>query len=131
MRGILIKPILLIACAFSIATPATALGLGDLAKTVLSKSSVLKKGEEKCGTSLGLTKDDLIAITLARSAVEQALPLSQFVALDQATQAEATSASTAPTFCNETKKKKSGLMSAMSKAGKAILKKKALGSLGL
>jgi len=131
MRKTLIRQIVIVAFSVGAASPAAALGLGDLAKTVLGKSSVLKKGEEKCGRALGLTNEDSLAITLARSAVEQSLPLSQFIALDQATQAEAANASNAPTFCNETKKKKSGLMKAMSKAGKSILKKKALGSLGL
>jgi antitoxin component of RelBE/YafQ-DinJ toxin-antitoxin module len=127
MRNILIAAT---ACAVA-ATPATALGIGDLAKVVLGGNSVLKKGEQKCGTSLGLTKDDSLAMTFARSAVEQALPISQFTALDKAAEAEATSAATAPTFCNETKKKKSGLMKSITKAGKSILKQKALGGLGL
>jgi antitoxin component of RelBE/YafQ-DinJ toxin-antitoxin module len=120
------------ATAFAlIATPAVALGIGDLAKVVLGNSSVLKKGEEKCGTSLGLTKNDSLAMTFARSAVEQSLPISQFLALDKASQVDAATTSAAPTFCNETKKKKSGLMKAMTKAGKSILKQKALGGLGL
>jgi antitoxin component of RelBE/YafQ-DinJ toxin-antitoxin module len=127
MRKILIAAT---ACALA-ATPAAALGIGDLAKVVLGNSSVLKKGEEKCGSSLGLTKNDSLAMTLARSAVEQSLPISQFLALDKATQVDATTSANAPTFCNETKKKKSGLMKAMSKAGKSILKQKALGGLGL
>jgi antitoxin component of RelBE/YafQ-DinJ toxin-antitoxin module len=127
MRNILIAAT---ACAVA-ATPATALGIGDLAKVVLGGNSVLKKGEQKCGTSLGLTKDDSLAMTFARSAVEQALPISQFTALDKAAETEATSAATAPTFCNETKKKKSGLMKSITKAGKSILKQKALGGLGL
>jgi antitoxin component of RelBE/YafQ-DinJ toxin-antitoxin module len=120
------------ATAFAlIATPAVALGIGDLAKVVLGNSSVLKKGEEKCGTSLGLTKNDSLAMTFARSAVEQSLPISQFLALDKASQVDAATTSATPTFCNETKKKKSGLMKAMTKAGKSILKQKALGGLGL
>jgi antitoxin component of RelBE/YafQ-DinJ toxin-antitoxin module len=127
MRNILIAAT---ACAVA-ATPATALGIGDLAKVVLGGNSVLKKGEQKCGTSLGITKNDSLAMTFARSAVEQALPISQFTALDKAAEADATSASTAPTFCNETKKKKSGLMKSITKAGKSILKQKALGGLGL
>jgi antitoxin component of RelBE/YafQ-DinJ toxin-antitoxin module len=127
MRNILIAAT---ACAV-VATPATALGIGDLAKVVLGGNSVLKKGEQKCGTSLGLTKDDSLAMTFARSAVEQALPISQFTTLDKAAEADATNAATAPTFCNETKKKKSGLMKSITKAGKSILKQKALGGLGL
>lgn len=127
MRKILIAAT---ACGL-VVTPAAALGLGDLAKVVLGGNSVLKKGEQKCGTSLGLTKDDSLAMTFARAAVERSLPISQFTALDKSTEAEATSASTAPTFCNETKKKKSGMMKAITKAGKSILKQKALGGLGL
>ena len=115
----------------AIAAPAAALGIGDLAKVVLGGSSVLKKGEEKCGTSLGLTKDDSLAITLARGAVEKALPISDFVSLDKAAEADASKSSTAPTFCNETKAKKPGMMKAIAKAGKAIFKSGALGKLGL
>jgi antitoxin component of RelBE/YafQ-DinJ toxin-antitoxin module len=131
MRKILIGYGAAVAASALLATPAAALGIGDLAKVVLGNSSVLKKGEEKCGTSLGLTKNDSLAMTFARSAVEQSLPISQFLALDKASQVDAATTSVAPTFCNETKKKKSGLMKAMTKAGKSILKQKALGGLGL
>lgn len=120
-----------VAMAFGLAAPATAVGIGDLAKVVLSGSSILKKAEEKCGNSLGLTREDSLALTLARSAVEQTLPLSQLTALDKASQSEAETAAKETGFCPETKKKKSGLMKRISKAGKAILKKKALGGLGL
>lgn len=112
-------------------TPASAVGLGDLAKVVLDNGSVLKKGEEKCGTSFGLSKSDSLAITAARSAVEQALPISQFVSLDKASQVDATTSANDPTFCAKTKKKKSRLVKAMTKAGKSIIKQKALGGFGL
>lgn len=121
----------IMAIMICISTPVQAVGVGDLAKVVLGGASVLKKGEEKCGAALGLTRDDSLAITLARSAVEQTLPLSQLTTLDNAAKAEAAAAANNPTFCPETKKKKSGLMKAISKAGKSILKKKALGGLGL
>jgi antitoxin component of RelBE/YafQ-DinJ toxin-antitoxin module len=131
MRKILIGYSVAAAAFVLAAAPAAALGIGDLAKVVLGNSSVLKKGEEKCGASLGVTKNDSLAMTLARSAVEQSLPISQFLALDKASQVDATTTAATPTFCNETKKKKSGLMKAMTKAGKSILKQKALGGLGL
>ncbi len=131
MRKILIGYSVAVAAFGLVATPAAALGIGDLAKVVLGNSSVVKKGEEKCGSSLGVTKEDSLAMTLARGAVEQSLPISEFLALDKATQVDATTAANTPTFCNETKKKKSGLMKAMSKAGKSILRQKALGGLGL
>jgi antitoxin component of RelBE/YafQ-DinJ toxin-antitoxin module len=132
MRNILIgRGIGAAALALMITTPAAALGLGDLAKVVLGGNSVLKKGEQKCGSSLGLTKDDSLAMTFARAAVERSLPISQFSALDKSAEADATSAANAPTFCNETKKKKSGMMKAITKAGKSILKQKAFGGLGL
>lgn len=120
-----------IALAVIVATPATALGIGDLAKIVLGNSSVLKKGQEKCGQTLGLTNDDSLAMTLARAAVEKALPISQFTALDNAANTSATTAAQTPTFCNETKVQKPSMMKTIAKAGKAILKARALGGLGL
>lgn len=121
----------LVATAISLSTPALAVSIGDLAKTVLGGTSILKKGEEKCGASIGLTREDSLALTLARSAVEQTVPLTQLTALDKAAQSEAEIAAATSTFCQDTKKKKSGLMKSVSKAGKMILKKKALGGLGL
>ena len=133
--GVYMRKILISSAAISIglmlSVPAHALGMGDLAKVVLGGSSVLKKGEEKCGSSLGLTKDESLAITFARAAAEQALPLSQFTYLDKSADDEAASVATTPTFCNETKAKKSGMMNAIKKAGAAILKRKALGGLGI
>jgi antitoxin component of RelBE/YafQ-DinJ toxin-antitoxin module len=131
MRIILIGHCIVMASALAIATPASALGLGDLAKVVLGGNSVLKKGEQKCGSSLGLTKDDSLAMTFARAAVERSLPISEFTALDKSAEVDAANASNAPAFCNETKKKKSGMMKAITKAGKSIIKQKALGGLGI
>jgi antitoxin component of RelBE/YafQ-DinJ toxin-antitoxin module len=109
------------------AVPAQAVGLGDLAKVVLGGGSVLKKGQEKCGSSLGLTQNDSLAIAFARAAAERALPVSQFNILDQAADADAAKQAQATTFCPETKKKKSGLMKAIKKAGKSILTARVLG----
>jgi hypothetical protein len=116
----------------SVATaPAQALGVADLAKTVLGGSSVLKKGEEKCGQSIGITKRDSLAITYARGVVEQTLPISQFVALDQLATTDAATAAQNDSFCKETVAKKPSMMKTIVKAGKAILKARALGNLGL
>ncbi len=117
------------AAAVLAAAPAHAVGLGDLAKVVLGGSSVLKKGAEKCGTSLGLTQKDDLALTFARSAAEQALPLSEFTALDTATKAEADTSATSPTFCADTAKKKTGIISKVKKAGQDLLKKRLLGGI--
>ena len=65
MRKILIKYSVAVTAFALLTTPAAALGIGDLAKVVLGNGSVLKKGEEKCGTSLGLTKKDSLAMTFA------------------------------------------------------------------
>jgi antitoxin component of RelBE/YafQ-DinJ toxin-antitoxin module len=116
-----------LALAVAIVSPAAAVGLGDLAKVVLGGGSILKKGEAKCGSSLGLTKDDSLALTFARAAAERALPISEFTALDSAANAEADKSATSSTFCNETKKKKSGMMKSIKKAGKSILAKRILG----
>jgi antitoxin component of RelBE/YafQ-DinJ toxin-antitoxin module len=116
-----------IVLAGAVATPAFAVGIGDLAKTVLGNGSILKKGQEKCGASLAITSQESLAMTFARAAAERALPISQFTALDQASQTSAEQAAQSPTFCPQTAKKKSGLMNAMKKAGKAILKARILG----
>ena len=111
--------------------PATAFGVGDLAKTVLNGSSILKKGQEKCGASLGITTGDSLAMTLARAAVEKTVPLSKFTALDDTASTNANTAAQSATFCNETKAKKPNIMGKIIKAGKAILKVRGLGGLGL
>jgi hypothetical protein len=115
------------ALIMALASPAAAVGLGDLAKVVLGNGSVLKKSEATCGSSLALNKDDSLAITFARAAAERALPISQFTALDQAANTDANAAATSSTFCNDTKKKKSGMMKAIKKAGKSILLSRVLG----
>jgi hypothetical protein len=108
-------------------TPASAVGLGDLAKVVLNGSSVLKKGEQKCGSAFGLTRDEDLSLTFARSAAERALPLSEFMALDTSAKASAETASTSPTFCDTTKKEKKGIVGKVKSAGKKLLTKKILG----
>ncbi len=131
MRISLVKSLAIVtACSLAVA-PAQAIGIGDLAKTVLGGSSVLKKGEEKCGRSIGVTRRDSLAITYARSVVEQALPLSQFVALDQTATTDAATAAQSDTFCKETAAKKPSMMKKIIKAGKSILKARTLGNLGL
>jgi hypothetical protein len=104
-----------------IAVPAQALGIGDLAKVVLKGNSVLKKGEQKCGKSLALTKTENLILSEARSAVFKALPAAQFTQLDSSAEAEADTSAQSPTFCPETKAKKKGLLSKVKSAGKAIL----------
>lgn len=115
------------AAALLLAGPARAVGVEDLAKIVLGSGSILKKAEASCQASGKLSKSDTLALTFARAAAEQALPISQFQSLDRAADAEATSASQATGFCPETKKKKSGLMSKIRKAGKALIQARMLG----
>jgi hypothetical protein len=119
----------MIAAAVLLAAPANAAGLGDLAKVVLGGSSVLKKGEAKCGASLGLTQKDDLALTFARSAAEQALPISEFTALDTAAKASADTSATSSTFCSDTKKEKTGIISKVKKAGQDLLRKRLLGGI--
>ena len=101
-------------------SPALAVNLGDLAKVVLGGGSILKKGKEKCGSSLGLTTKEQLQLTFARAAAERALPISEYLMLDQTAKAEADVASQSPTFCAETKTKKKGLLSKIGKAAKGL-----------
>lgn len=121
--GLICVPFLALA-----ATPALAIGLGDIAKVVLGGQSVLKKADETCPkSSFSLTKSDQLAMTFARAAAEQALPISQFQSLDQASTADADAQAAKPAFCAETKKKKTGIMSKIKKAGKTLAKARVLG----
>ena len=110
----------LAASSLMIASPVLAVGLGDLAKVVLGGGSILKKGKEKCGNALGLSTKEQLQLTFARAAAERALPISEYLALDQTTKTEAEVASQSPTFCTETKAKKKGLLSKIAKAAKGL-----------
>ncbi len=103
-----------------IASPAMAAGLGDLAKVILGGGSILKQGQTKCGASLGLTTKESLQLALARAAAQQALPSAEFLSLDGASTAEAATAAQSSTFCDDTKKKKSGLLGKIAKAAKAL-----------
>jgi hypothetical protein len=110
-----------------VAIPAQAVGLGDLAKVVLGGKSVLKKAETTCGSTAKLNAQDNSIIALAVDAARKAVPQSQFLALEAASETEATKASTSPTFCPETKARKKGLLGKIGSAGKKLLGAKVLG----
>jgi hypothetical protein len=105
----------------TVAVPAYGLGLGDLAAVVLKGSSVLKKGEQKCGSTLALSSTENLILTEARSAVFKSIPAATFTKLDSDAEASADTSAQSKTFCPETKKKKKGLLSGIKKAGKSIL----------
>jgi hypothetical protein len=124
MRKLAIAAIALTAL---VTAPAMAIGLDDLAKTILGGNSVLKKSEEKCGDKAKLTKSENSILSSAVSAVRQSISPDQFTAFDQIARANAETESTGSEFCPETKKKKKGLLSKIGKAAKGILKAKSLG----
>jgi hypothetical protein len=103
-----------------LAAPALAVGLGDLAKVVLGGGSILSTGQQKCGTTGALTPLEQMQLTAARSAAQKAIPLAQFLSLDQSSNAAAATASQSPTFCNDTQKQKKGLLSKIAKAAKGL-----------
>ena len=110
-----------------VANPAQALGVEDLAKVVLGGNSVLKKAEQTCGTAGKLSLSDNATLSTALDVVRNKLAPQTFTTLETVAQADATTQSQAPTFCNETKTKKKGLLSKIKKAGRDIL----LGGIGL
>jgi antitoxin component of RelBE/YafQ-DinJ toxin-antitoxin module len=115
--------VLIVSVVALTASPALAVGLEDLAKVVLGGQSVLKKADESCPkSSFSLTSSEQLALTFARSAAEQALPISQLTAIEQTSTTDAANEAKKPEFCNETKKKKTGLMSKIKKAGRALAK---------
>jgi hypothetical protein len=109
------------------ASSAQAIGLGDLAKVVLGNGATVQKAAETCPTKVSLTSQDSLTMQIARAAAEQALPASQFLALDTAANTQATTQAAAPGFCNTTAKKKNGLLDAIKKAGQKLVTARVLG----
>ncbi len=105
-------------------SPASAIGLADLAKVVLNNGSILNKGQQKCGTALGLSPLDLLKISAARSAVQRVLPLGDFNILDQASAKSADTAAQSPTFCNDTQVQKKTLLGKIADAAKGLAGRK-------
>ncbi len=124
------KSILIVsALSIAVSAPVHALGLGDLAKVVLGGNSVLKKGETKCGASLGLTNQDSLTMKIAESAAKKVLSPVEYLALNTASEQQAASASQSKTFCTETKAKKPGLLKSIAKAGKKLATAGVLGGI--
>jgi hypothetical protein len=120
------KSVFLAAVGLScIAVPASAAGIGDLAKVILGGNSVLKKAETDCGKAATLGPRDNLTLETAVAALRGALAPQEFTALDNASRVEAESQAQSSTFCPETKKK--GILSKVGKAGKKLLAVKLLG----
>ncbi len=107
--------------------PAYALGMGDLAKVILGNSSVLKKADQKCGSSMALSQQETSIIDVARAAAAKALPATQFTQLASSADTQATTAAQSATFCQETQPKKKGLLSKIGSAGKKLIARQVLG----
>jgi antitoxin component of RelBE/YafQ-DinJ toxin-antitoxin module len=117
-----------VAVAAMVSIPAHALGLGDLAKVVLGNGATVQKAADTCPTNkFALTSTDSLTMQIARAAAEKALPQAQFLALDTAATTQATTQAAAPAFCNQTAKKKNGLLDAIKKAGQQLITARVLG----
>jgi antitoxin component of RelBE/YafQ-DinJ toxin-antitoxin module len=113
------------------AVPAQAAGLGDLAKVVLGNGAVLQKSNDTCqqttGSKTTLGMSEILALSIARQAAQNALPADQFLSLDTAASANAVKAAQAPKFCDQTAKKKNVLLDAVKKAGQKLVTARVLG----
>jgi hypothetical protein len=109
------------------ATPAHALGLGDLAKVVLGNGATVQKAADTCPNKVTLAPAETLALSLARQAAQNALPSAQFLTLDSAANSQAVTASQAPNFCNQTAKRKNVLIDAVKKAGQRLITARVLG----
>jgi len=107
--------------AVGLATPAHAVGVGDLARVVLGNGAVLQKGAETCPDKLTLGFDEMLALTTARQAARSALSSEQFVRIESAATATAAKASQSSQFCNKTAKRKSVLLDAVKRAGERLV----------
>lgn len=117
---------LIVAMAMT-SVPAQALSVGDLAKTVLGNGATVQKAAETCPNKVTLTSQDSLTMQLARQAAEQLLPAPQFLALDTAATNKATTQAATPGFCNQTAKKKNGLLDAIKRAGQQLITRRVLG----
>ena len=107
--------------------PAQALGVGDLAKVVLGNGATVEKAAETCPKKVSLTSQDSLTMMIARQAAEKLLPESEFLALDAAAGAQATTQAVKPGFCTQTAKKKNGLLEAIKRAGQQLITRRVLG----
>ena len=107
--------------------PAYALGVGDLAKVVLGNGATVQKAAETCPTKVSLTSQDSLTMMVARQAAEKILPATEFLALDTAATTQATTQAATPGFCNQTAKKKNGLLDAIKRAGQQLITRRVLG----
>lgn len=116
------KPIITIGIAAAIGLagmPASAVDIGttlEAAKLVLKGRKLLKAGESKCGSSLALAPQEDLLLSLAKSRVKKALPLNQYLALDQAVSRETDTASKAPDFCAKTREAKPSILDEVKQA---------------
>ncbi|MEY4501259.1 MAG: hypothetical protein RIS52_1149 [Pseudomonadota bacterium] len=110
--------------AILVATPALAVGMFDLAKTVLGGKSVLKTAEQKCGSALALNQQDNTTIDFAVAAAKKAIPQAQFLSLDSQSNAQAAQQSQQTGFCDNTKKSKKGILGKIGDAGKKLIRGK-------
>ncbi len=124
MRKQIVMNGLAMCAVIGLSSHALALGIGDLAKVVLGNGSVIKKADQKCGTSLGLTGRDRLTLATANSAVQKSLSKKEYATLNNAATSAAETEAQSPAFCNETKKKKKGLLSKIGKAAKGLISKR-------
>jgi hypothetical protein len=117
----------LVAAMAMTSVPAHALNIGDLAKTVLGNGATVQKAAENCPKKVTLTSQDSLTMQIARQAAEQLLPEAQFLALDAAATTQATTQAAKPGFCNQTAKKKNGLLDAIKRAGQQLITRRVLG----
>jgi hypothetical protein len=121
---------LAVALTATLVVPAQAAGLGDLARVVLGNGAVLQKSNDTCPQTTGkatLAMEELLALSIARQAAQNALPAPQFLSLDTAANANAVKAAQAPRFCDTTAKKKNVLLDAVKKAGQKLVTARVLG----
>ena len=117
----------LVATLAMTSVPAQALGVGDLAKVVLGNGATVQKAAETCPKKVSLTSQDSLTMMIARQAAEKILPATEFLALDTAATTQATTQSATPGFCNQTARKKNGLLEAIKRAGQQLITRRVLG----
>jgi hypothetical protein len=129
------KKIALIISLTLCAAPASAgllsgANLLKVAGVVLRGKATLNQGQTTCGNQLAIAPQENLLMLAASAAVQKLMPASKFLSLENAASASATTASTSPTFCQQTVAKKPGILGSIGDAAKQLGVGGNLGGLG-
>ncbi len=101
-----------------------------VAGVVLRGKATLNQGQTTCGNQLAIAPQENLLMLAASAAVQKLMPATNFLSLENAAAASATTAAKSPTFCPQTVAKKPGILGSIGDAAKQLGVGGNLGGLG-